>query len=237
MQPKFLSAYWKNLVMMNYEVEPELLGPFLPPNTELDLFNGKCFLSLVGFMFLETKVWGIKWPNHTNFEEVNLRFYVKYNTGTEWRRGVVFIKEIVSKYMITLIANSLYNEQYETMRMRNRLEQAKDHFEVSYSWKKPGWNKISVMASVNKTTLRKESLEEFITEHYWGYTSKNKRQTFEYAVEHPQWLIHEIQSYDLDCNFKEVYGERFSFLQARTPDTVFMAEGSEILVRRAGIIG
>ncbi|MFL5752562.1 MAG: YqjF family protein [Bacteroidia bacterium] len=237
MQPEFLSAYWKNLVMMNYEVEPELLKPFLPANTELDLFNGKCFLSLVGFMFLETKVWGIKWPKHTNFEEVNLRFYVKYNTGTEWRRGVVFIKEIVSKHIITLMANSLYNEQYETMRMRNRFEQGTDHFVVSYSWKKPEWNSISVKASVKKKSLQKESLEEFITEHYWGYTSKNSRQTYEYAVEHPQWLIHDIESYELDCNFKEVYGERFDFLQARKPDTVFMAEGSEILVRKAKLIG
>lgn len=236
MQPKFLSAYWKNLVMVNYEVAPELLLPYLPANTTLDLHNGKCYLSLVGFMFIGTKVWGVKWPHHTDFEEVNLRFYVKYNTGKEWRRGVVFIKEIVSKPLITWIANTLYNERYETMRTRNSLLQEKDFFEVGYSWKKSVWNNLSVKATAAKKALQPGSMEEFITEHYWGYAVKNHTQTYEYAVEHPQWNVHDVMSYSLDCNFGEVYGEQFSFLKQQQPDTVFMAEGSEILVRRAGIL-
>jgi uncharacterized protein YqjF (DUF2071 family) len=236
MQPAFLNAQWKNLVMINYEIDPGLLLPYLPAHTELDLYKGKCYVSLVGFMFLQTKVFGVKWPYHTNFEEVNLRFYVKYNTGNEWRRGVVFVKEIVSKRIISLMANALYNERYETMRMKNEFIHDGDELQVSYSWKKKEWNSLMVKASTPGKVLTKESMEEFITEHYWGYTLKSHDQTYEYAVEHPQWLIHEVKDHRLTCNFEKVYGKSFSFLEKRSPDSVFMADGSEILVRKASVI-
>src|SRR3989344_5216660 len=111
----FLKAEWNNLIMANYEVPQEILLPYLPKYTELDLFEGKCYVSLVGFLFENTKMLGMKIPFHINFEEINLRFYVKYKSGKEWRRGVVFIKEIVSKPAITFVANTLYNEKYVTL--------------------------------------------------------------------------------------------------------------------------
>jgi len=67
----FLNAQWKNLIMANYEVNPAVLGKYLPYKTELDTWNGRHYVSLVGFMFLDTKVLGIKIPFHVNFEEVN----------------------------------------------------------------------------------------------------------------------------------------------------------------------
>lgn len=106
----FLTAEWKNLIMANYEINSEILKPYIPKGTEIDYFNGKCFISLVGFMFKDTKVFGIKFPFHVNFEEVNLRFYVKKGD----KRGVVFIKEIVPKPLITFVANSVYHEHYQT---------------------------------------------------------------------------------------------------------------------------
>ena len=93
----FLKAEWRNLIIINYEVKPEILKKHVPFGTELDLYKGKCYLSLVGFLFLNTKVLGIKIPYHINFAEVSLRFYVKRLENNEWKRGVVFMKEIVPK--------------------------------------------------------------------------------------------------------------------------------------------
>src|ERR1700733_4846171 len=107
---RFLQAQWTNLLMLNYEVDPEILKPYLPPATELDLWQGKALVSMVGFLFKNTRVFGVKWPLHVNFEEVNLRFYVRHFNGTEWKRGAVFISEIVPKRVISLMANTLYNE-------------------------------------------------------------------------------------------------------------------------------
>lgn len=87
---KFLAARWQDLIMANYEVDPELLASRVPPGTELDLNGGRCFVSLVGFMFLGTRVMGVPVPFHINFEEVNLRFYVTRETRDEIRRGICF---------------------------------------------------------------------------------------------------------------------------------------------------
>ncbi len=107
MAKTFLKAEWRKLVMANYAVDPALLMNYLPNKTELDFWNGTCYVSLVGFMFQNTKVMGIKIPFHVDFEEVNLRFYVRYKDAGEWKRGVVFIKEIVPKPMLKIVANTI----------------------------------------------------------------------------------------------------------------------------------
>lgn len=227
----FLSAQWKNLIMANYEVNPEILLPHLPYKTELDTWNGKNYVSLVGFMFLETKVLGIKIPFHVNFEEVNLRFYVRYQDGAEWKRGVVFIKEIVPKPAIALVANLLYGEKYAAMPMKNDLKQSEKTMEVSYAWKYQNqWNSLKVKAENRLVAIEAGSEAEFITEHYWGYTKHKNSKTSEYQVTHPRWAQYPITSYEINCDFGALYGKVFSFLGKETPTSVLMAQGSEIEV-------
>lgn len=227
----FLTAAWKNLVMLNYTADPAALQKHLPKGTEIDTFNNNCYISLVGFMFLNTKVKGIKAPFLTNFEEFNLRFYVRFKDGNEWKRGVVFVREIVPKRIISLVANMVYGEHYYCYPMRNTLVQTGDIIDVKYEWLfKHEWNFVSVKAAQQITPLIPGSEEEFITEHFWGYTQLKNGNTSEYQVEHPRWNIHAVKSYDLNVNTKDLYGDDFhSFLQAK-PASVFMAEGSAVKV-------
>ena len=223
--------------MANYAVDPSVLQAYLPYKTELDLWEGTCYLSLVGFMFVNTKVMGIKVPFHVNFEEVNLRFYVRYLDGGEWKRGVVFIKEIVPKPALTLVANTLYKEHYETMPMRHRWEVAGDNLAVEYHWKKHGmWHSLQILAENRLQDISNGSEAEFITEHYWGYTQINARKTSEYGVEHPRWQIYKALSHTIEADFARTYGQSFAFLNHETPKSVFLAEGSEILVREGKAI-
>ncbi|MEO8148258.1 MAG: DUF2071 domain-containing protein [Bacteroidia bacterium] len=232
----FLQAEWRKLVMANYSVDKNLLKPFLPYNTEFDLLKDTCYLSLVGFMFLNTKVKGIKIPFHSNFEEVNLRFYVRYNDKGEWKRGTVFIKEIVPKAAITFVANTIYGENYETMPMKHFWITGNEFLDVEYKWKKKRWNSIKVIASKELYKIEKGSEEEFITEHYWGYTKVKDNQTFEYKVEHPVWEIYKTKDYIIDVDFGDNYGSQFEFLKDETPQSVFLAEGSEIKVKEGSEI-
>jgi uncharacterized protein YqjF (DUF2071 family) len=117
MPSKFLTATWHHLIMANYQVEPKMLLDLVPRGTELDSWNGKHFVSVVGFHFLNTRVLGLPIPWHRKFEEVNLRFYVRRHVGNEVRRGVVFIREIVPKWAIAWVANTVYNERYSAMKM------------------------------------------------------------------------------------------------------------------------
>lgn len=202
MKRKFLTAEWRKLIMANYVVDPKILLPYLPNKTELNTFNGNMYASLVGFLFAETKLAGMKIPFHVNFEEVNLRFYVRYNDNGVWKRGVTFIKEIVPRSAISFVANTFYNEKYCTMKMKNFIEQHDNETTLGYHWYYQNhWNKLEATIHNTATAMMEESEEEFIAEHYWGYSRHSSSVTCEYGVEHPRWNIYPVKSYLIDCEF------------------------------------
>ncbi|OAQ38029.1 hypothetical protein A5893_16480 [Pedobacter psychrophilus] len=217
--------------MANYKVNAEILEKYVPPNTQLDSYNGNYYVSLIGFMFLDTRIKGIKIPFHVNFEEVNLRFYVKYNDREVWKRGAVFISEVVSKPMIALVANTLFHEHYEVLKTKHCWEKHSDYQKVSYQWKKKNWYELSVLADINAKKIISGSEEEFITEHYFGYTKTGKNKSLEYDVEHKKWEIYNVKEFNVKTDFEDLYGKDFAFLNEAKPNSVFLVEGSEILIR------
>ncbi|WP_299121916.1 DUF2071 domain-containing protein [uncultured Tenacibaculum sp.] len=232
----FLKAEWRKLLMVNYQINPEVLKPFVPNGTELDFYKDKCYISLIGFMFKNTKLLGLKIPFHINFEEVNLRFYVKRKENGVYKRGVVFIKEIVPKPAITFVANTIYNENYETLPMKHEWGEKNGSFNVSYQWKtKEKWNLIEAIVKNEQLEIKDNSEIEFISEHYWGY-AKNKDQTTEYEVKHPKWKYYPLKSYNVNVDFLASYGKAFEFLNNLQPASVFLLEGSEISVENKTIL-
>jgi uncharacterized protein len=231
MPQKFLTAEWKNLVMANYIINPDLLRPWLPAKTEIDLFNGHAYVSLVGFMFCNTRLLGMKIPWHINFEEVNLRFYVRHFHNGMWRRGVVFIKEIVPKPAIVIVANTLYKEKYQAMPMKHAAIVTNDELQLEYQWKfQQQWNTIAAVTDLTAVPMLKGSEEEFIAEHYYGYSRYNSSVTYEYTVDHPCWEVYPVRSCSIQCRFGDLYGQPFSFLETATPSSVFVAKGSAVAV-------
>ena len=223
--------------MLNYEVDPTVLQPLVPKSTELDVWDGHSFLSLVGFLFLRTRVFGVPIPFHRNFEEVNLRFYVRRKTGEGWRRGVVFVKEVVPRTAIALVARRLYNENYVACPMNsyvhlpNELEGKPGS--VAYHWTSPSHRNI-VQAEFHGDPHYPApgSEEEFITEHYWGYVVQRDGSSLEYRVEHPRWRVWRASSAKLDCDIEGCYGEQYHKALSQSPGSAFVAEGSEIAVLR-----
>ena len=231
MPQSFLTAEWRNLLMANYQIEPSILQKYLPCRTELDSFNNIYYVSLVGFLFKNTELKGLSIPYHRHFEEVNLRFYVRYKQENIWKRGVVFIKEIVPKRMITFVANNIYKEKYATHRMKHVWKNNENNFQVEYYWKvAKDWNYIKAIADPKTVSITNDSKEEFITEHYWGYTIFTNDCTYMYEVTHPKWDVHTVNSYEINCNVKELYGPDFVSALAQEPASVFLAEGSVINV-------
>lgn len=228
MATTFLTAEWRKLVMVNYAVEEELLLPYVPQGTHLDCYEGRCYVSLVGFLFRETRLRGFRVPYHVEFEEVNLRFYVR----REERRGVVFIQEIVPRLALQLVANTFYGERYATARMWHEWREKDAELSVSYGWMRSGRpQKMCVNASLERKPAAVGSEEEFTTEHYWGYTARRGRWTSEYEVAHPRWEVYPVESYELNVDFALVYGARFAELNGMRPYSVLLAEGSEVVVR------
>jgi uncharacterized protein YqjF (DUF2071 family) len=232
---RFLTAQWKNLVMLNYEVDPQILKPYLPAATEIDLWQGKALVSMVGFLFKETRVLGIKWPFHVNFEEVNLRFYVRHFDGKEWKRGAVFVSEIVPKSMIVLIANNLYKEHYRALPMRHSVtKDGPGYTRFLYEWKLKGkWNKIGATVRNSLAKIEAGSPEEFIFEHYWGYNRLTDYKTMQYQVEHIAWQIAEVKDFVFEADIEELYGKEFVPSLSVKPFSAFWANGSDIAIRIA----
>src|SRR5262249_61320330 len=117
----FLTAEWRMLAMLNYVVDPAMVADLVPRGTELDSFGGQTYISLVGFRFERTRVRGLWIPFHSDFDEVNLRFYVRRTAGGEVRRGVVFVREVVPRRAIAAVANAVYHEHYAALPMRHRI--------------------------------------------------------------------------------------------------------------------
>jgi uncharacterized protein len=228
----FLTAEWRNLLFANYVTDPVLLKPYLPCHTELDDHNGNYYCSIVAFLFKDVRIKGIAFPFHRNFEEVNLRFYVRYKIDGKWERGVVFIKEIVPRRMISWVANTLYNENYVTLPMDHSWKESGDILDISYRWKSgKEWDHFSARADSKSTPLVPGSEEEFITEHYFGFTTINDKCSGMYRVAHPQWKIHRIMDYKFKCDVEKLYGNAFTDTLQQEPASVFLADGSAIEVK------
>jgi uncharacterized protein YqjF (DUF2071 family) len=232
----FLSAHWRYLAMLNYGVDPRLIGPLVPPGTEIDYENGQTFLSIVGFLFLDTRLLGIPIPLHRNFEEVNLRFYVRQKSADTWRRGVVFIRELVPRRAIALVARAFYGEPYIALPMRHVIVDDGTRVSAEYSWRRgKKWESLNMSATGEAQPIPAGSHAEFITEHYWGYT-RLQSGCSEYRVEHPRWKVWNANSFEFCADVATLYGEEFVETLASRPRSAFIADGSSITVERRSLL-
>jgi uncharacterized protein YqjF (DUF2071 family)/predicted DCC family thiol-disulfide oxidoreductase YuxK len=230
----FLTAYWRNLIVMNYEVAPSVLQPYLPLGTEIDYFEGKALISIIAFNFERMRFLGVV-PTIpvTNFEEINLRFYVRRKVGDETRRGVVFIKEVVPSALIAATARILYNEPYEARPMSHSFKDfhGEDGGALLYDMR-VGTRTVSV-AATTKGPLRpliQGGIEHFILEHYWGYTAQGDGTTSEYRVEHEPWRFWEISAVAIEGDITTLYPQSLREALNQSPHSTFLARGSPVAV-------
>ena len=234
MSSKFVTARWHRLVMVSYEIDPALLKPYLPVETELDTWNGESYVSLVAFRFLDTRVKGIAIPFHRDFEEINLRFYVRSKGPEGWRRGVVFVREVVPKRAIAAVARWLYNENYVACPTDSEIVDPTDTSDgsVEYRWH-PGqaWMWVKGRFSGAPALPAPSSQEEFIAEHYWGYSKQRDGGTVEYRVEHPQWKVWSLAAPECSAGVVDFHGGEFREALSGMPRSAFVADGSDVIVR------
>jgi uncharacterized protein YqjF (DUF2071 family) len=239
MTSPFLTAEWRHLVLLSFEVDPAALRPLVPAGTELDGWQGRTLASVVGLLFLQTRVLGLSIPFHRDFEEVNLRFYVRRRTGTGWRRGVVFVKELVPRTAIALTARTIYGENYAALPMSHRIELDDGGAvrRVSYAWSFAGReNRLSIEVQGPAREIEPESEEEFFAHHHWGYVRRRDGSTLEYEVEHPRWRVWRAHAAALDCDAARLYGPGFAACLTGAPASALLAEGSEVAVHQGVLL-
>ena len=222
--------------MLNHVVDPRLIAPLVPVGAEIDFDNGETFLSVVGFLFLDTRVLSFPIPLHRDFEEVNLRFYVRRKSADTWRRGVVFIRELVPRRAIALVARTFYGENYVAVPMKHEIEDLDGNVKVEYSWRRDRkWESLKMDAVGESQLIPAGSHAEFITEHYWGYTALRSGCS-EYRIEHAHWKIWNASSFELNADTAALYGEQFLETLSQPPRSAFIADGSPITVQERQIL-
>ncbi|HSQ30393.1 MAG TPA: DUF2071 domain-containing protein [Gemmatimonadaceae bacterium] len=228
----FLAADWRHLAMLNYRVPTALLERLVPHGTELDLWQGAAYVSLVGFMFHHTRVFGIPVPFHGSFEEVNLRMYVRRVVNGEVRRAVTFIRELVPRVAIATAARLAYNEPYRALPMSHRIDVPEGGGgTVEYSWKADGaWARLRLDGVGASIPAQAGSEEEFITRHHWGYTRQRDGSTIEYEVRHPAWTVRSTRSATVEGDLAATYGHEFASALSGPPYSAFVADGSSVTV-------
>ena len=232
MNKPFLTARWEHVILLNYAVPAGILEPRVPRGTELDTWQGVTLVSLVGFLFADTRVRGVAIPGHREFEEVNLRFYVRRRTDEAVRRAVVFIRELVPRRAVPAVARWVYNEPYLTVPMGHAISvDADSGGPAHYSWRFRGapyalWAYVRGPAQ----PLTEGSEAEFVTEHHWGYTRQRDGGTLEYRVERPPWHVWTRAEARFEGPAADLYGDDFGSILAAPPRSVYVAVGSAVAV-------
>jgi uncharacterized protein YqjF (DUF2071 family) len=221
----FLTAHWKYLAMLNFAIDPSLLAPYLSAATELDFFDDETYVSMVGFLFYHTMVVGLPIPRHRNFEGVNLRFYVRKKSADSWRRGVIFVRALVPRFAIAVTARLFYSEPYEALPMRSEVVDDGGVVTAKYEWRRGAkWERLEMSANGTAQIIPAGSHEEFITEHYWGYTASGPA-TSEYRIEHSRWNIWQPASFEFKAEVATLYSEKFVEPLNAKPVSAFIADG------------
>jgi uncharacterized protein YqjF (DUF2071 family) len=222
---------WSDLCLVTYAVAPSVLEHRLPPGFQLDALDGACFVSLVAFDFLQTRVKGLAFPGHVDFPEINLRFYVVAPDG---RRGVMFIRELVPRPLIAWVARAIYNEPYAATRMRSQVKRGEDRIEITHDWT---WHeaehRLHVVSKTPSAMPPTDSVEHFFKEHQWGFGLTRGGETLSYEVKHPHWEVHEVLGYEIQSDLGQLYGPEFAGLETQDPFSVVHAVGSAVEVHPA----
>jgi uncharacterized protein YqjF (DUF2071 family) len=241
----FLTAAWRDFLMLSYEIEPAVLRPFVPRGTELDDWHGRSFVSLVGFRFCDARLFGIRVPGHQEFAEVNLRFYVRRRVDDQWRRGVVFLRELAAKRCVAIVAHWFYGERFRRVPMACTVDRDKREGDfanegvalpaprnIAYAWRDRGRDYRLAGKSYGVAHLPEpDSLAEFIVDHYWAYTATPRGAAYEYLVPHSPWRISDAEGRFTGDAYRQ-YGPRFAPYLRGAPASAFWATGSNVRVFR-----
>lgn len=229
----FLRANWLRLASANYIIDPSILDKHLPNGTELEDHNGEYYVSLVAFRYCKTRLLNVRVPYHNNFEEINLRFYVKREiTPGKWRSEVAFTKLFFPRPALTLVAKYMYKENYETLKMRHSWSENENYLLTSYGLNKNGWNNFEIKSDKKSMKIDSNSSEFFFSKQYWGTSQIDHKSSTIYKIEHPDWEAYNVFNWNVSFDFKTIFGPEFKHLTDTQPDSVHLFKGSEVIVNK-----
>lgn len=237
-----MKAKFTELVALNFQIDPEILKPRLPKGLELNFYRDETYVSLVAMMLRNVKFYGFPIPVAHAIGEFNLRFYVRRKVSdTETRHGSCFIKDYVSSRTGAWGLSKVFQAEFCRIKM-NCAQQGFSNDDdaapkVDYRWEvsKDHWNRIRVSARERVKRTGPETKVGFVLNHSNIYSRRN-RETLEYPVVRPRWQIWNAGHANFTCDVKKLFGPEFVKPLARRPASVFVANGSDVIIYRPNVI-
>ena len=224
-----LATEFRKVALINYIVPPEILDKYLPKHTEPDLYNGNCYISLVGFHVHNLKLNDIKLPVIKDFEEIDLQIYVKRFNGASWVKGVVVISRIFEQPGLTVLTNTIFKTNYNSYPTRGEVKQTEEQLEVKYSWEyKDISQSFSVISSHLAAPYDKNSEAAFLLDRPFGFIKAGEEETYQYTINHASWHLYTVEEYSVDVDFSRQFDPTFNILNSRVPQSVMLTEGSSV---------
>ena len=231
----FLTAAWRNLVMLSFDIKPHILEPYVPRGVELDLYEGRALVSIVAFEFHSPRFYGIPGPFCACIPEINLRFYVQRQVAGNRRPGVVFLKELAPRRALAMaaVANIGYREHYHLLPMRYATSSARENWDktFTYQWKIGGrWNGLEATTCSAPRRPVMGSEEEFVVDHWFAYTRQADGSCVERQVAHAPWFVRPVDpdSLAFRCDAASLFGPQFTAAFQKPPSSAFVSNGSAV---------
>lgn len=204
---------WNNAVFLHWEVDLQELQKFMPPGLEIDLFDGKPWVSVVAFDMERLRPRFLPaFPPISNFHEINVRTYVKMGGKT----GVTFLSIEAAKGISCKIATALSELPYRHSKMwRNGASIASENAQFG--------EHLHITCEVGEPLVEKTDLHRWLTERYALFqhsgTSVNQ-----FEIHHVEWPIHRLELRDIELDYP-----RFKKMIRPVPDLVQYSPGVQVV--------
>ncbi|NQY79057.1 MAG: DUF2071 domain-containing protein [Candidatus Caenarcaniphilales bacterium] len=189
---------WSNLIFIHQEVDPQSLMKIIPAPLELDLLDGKAYISFVPFKMKDIKVLDLPLiPYFSSILEFNLRTYVRY----KGQKAVYFFSLDANKSLHIEVARLFFklnylkaNIDYQPTKSIECIRYDDRDYQVRFNAK----------FNVDHKTEDHSDLSKWLTERY-SYLESKHGKVFQGKLEHSPWKLKKVNLESIEENYLEKY--------------------------------
>ncbi len=227
-----IAARWRNVAILSWPIDDQRLAPLVPDGMLLDRWAGEGYISLVCLVMENLRLLTLP-ALPRRFAEVNLRFYVQPASADGDRRGVVFLRQLVSNPFVAFAGRRILREPMLTTPVTCKVE-SEDSVDrqrrlgLRYQWRNGSHDAaLRITASGDAYLAEPGSLEEFVTARYWGYNGTSGSRVRAYRISREPWSLVPVIDHELNIDAETRFGPRIAEVMAGPPASALLALGSE----------
>jgi len=211
--PWVMAQSWHDLLFAHWPVDASVLRRLIPPQLQIDTFEGQSWLAIVPFRMTGVRLHGTPpLPWISAFPEMNVRTYVTHGE----KPGVWFFSLDAGNSLAVAIARAWFHLPYFRARMRCverdgwiRYQSKRTHRGAPTGLLEGRYRPIGEVFAAHRGTL-----EHFLTERYCLYTADARERIIRGEIHHSPWPLQPAEAEFTNNSMAETAGVE---LPARKP--------------------